>query len=136
MAVLMPPGIHHQKNKNHKTHHQQHDGARLVIPKLLQVSEDFVEKHANAIYTGMAQKQKRPTGSFNGNQIGRSFLTFSPLFDFRAHRLVLDLGVLPIELLCQPFGFLPSKKFRSFSGPAIHLGLPLDHIRVVHLKLL
>jgi hypothetical protein len=58
-AMLMPPGINHQKNKNHKAHHQQHEGARFAIPKLLQVPEDFVEKHANAnaIYASMPKSR-------------------------------------------------------------------------------
>ena len=44
------PGIHHQEDENHEAQQKQQDQCRLVLPNLLEASEDFVEIHVTTIW--------------------------------------------------------------------------------------
>ena len=51
------PGIHHQEDENHEAQQKQQDQCRLVLPNLLEASEDFVEIHVTTIYTACAKSE-------------------------------------------------------------------------------
>ncbi len=51
MAVLVAPGIYHQKNEYQETQNQQQDRPGLVFPKDSNVSGRFLKVHAEATYT-------------------------------------------------------------------------------------
>lgn len=50
-APLVPPRVHHQKDKDKKAQDEQDDRGGLSFPKQLDIFENFIEIHACRAYT-------------------------------------------------------------------------------------